>query len=173
MVTFAYADLEEDRKNLAACHDAYDSLVSRLSQDVEEMRSAIVAEVQVAKGPELPNAPGAGAGADGDADMNGDVARLVEEREARGRLVAERRGADVEDLQVALSVVWIMYMRFARRAEVSLGGAKNIAFIRDSTLYCAMRSPLLIHRASKPPEEYSAKLANPQTSPGTPSKPPP
>jgi len=52
--------------------------------------------------------------------MNGvsDIVRLVEEREARGRMVAERRGKDVEELATAMSIVWIMYMRFVRRAEV-------------------------------------------------------
>jgi len=46
-----------------------------------------------------------------------EIARLVEEREARGKMVADRRGKDVDASSTAIGVVWVMYMRFARRAE--------------------------------------------------------
>jgi cleavage stimulation factor subunit 3 len=86
---------------------------------VDELKSTIEAEVNAARGPEI-SAPVGGV----DDEMNGvdEAARLVEEREARGKLVLERRGREVSEVETAIGVVWVMYMRFARRSEVSPKG---------------------------------------------------
>lgn len=110
LLTFAVAEVEEGRGNLAKCHEAFEGLIARLDPEVDEMKRKIGGEVENAKGAEIP--PG------------DDAQALIEEREERGRLVAERRGKDVESLAAAIGVVWVMYMRFARRAEVSEGVAK-------------------------------------------------
>jgi cleavage stimulation factor subunit 3 len=56
--------------------------------------------------------------------------RMMDEREERGKMVEERRGKEVMELRTAMGVVWIMYMRFARRAEVSYSLQK--LSLRDS-----------------------------------------
>lgn len=114
LLTFSLADLEEERKKFSNCHTIYDTLLTKLQADVDQLKLDVAVEVDVARGPEIPPQP-----ADGDTDMNMETTRLIEEREARGKLVAERRARDVDDLATAGSIVWIMYMRFARRAEVS------------------------------------------------------
>ena len=117
-MTFALADLEEDRKNFPDCHSLYDNLLNLLAPDIEELKTIVSAETDAARGPEIV-APSIG---NGDIEMDGgsEIAQLVEEREARGRMVAERRGKDVEEIATAMGVIWVMYMRFARRAEVRI-----------------------------------------------------
>ncbi|WVQ78099.1 hypothetical protein IAT38_000180 [Cryptococcus sp. DSM 104549] len=119
LLTFSFTEVEEGRKNYAACHQLYTALIDRLNPEVDDLRKKIAVEVEIARGPPIPGADTAVAG--GDVDMNGnetsEAQKLAEEREARGRLVAERRGKDVEQAMVGISMVWIMYMRFARRAE--------------------------------------------------------
>lgn len=116
LLTFAYNDAEEQRKNLKQCHDAFEMLLSNLSTEVEELKKTVEAEVELARGPEIPNAPKTD---DDDTEVSAEVTRMIEEREARGKLVQAKRGKEVGEMQVAISVVWIMYMRFARRSEVS------------------------------------------------------
>jgi cleavage stimulation factor subunit 3 len=111
LLTFAQADLEEERKQFNVSQAAYESLLANVDSDIEELKEKIAVEVQVVKGSEIPDNH-----ADGPA-----VARLREEREARGTGLAEARGKEVDELMVACSMVWIMYMRFARRSEVSEG----------------------------------------------------
>ncbi|ORY33805.1 hypothetical protein BCR39DRAFT_519303 [Naematelia encephala] len=113
LLNFALADAEEEHKNFATCHEIYDTLISHLQPEIDELKITVAAEVDAARGPEIP------APLDGtiDDEVASETARLIEEREARGRLVEERRGQDVDALATAASVVWIMYMRFARRAE--------------------------------------------------------
>jgi cleavage stimulation factor subunit 3 len=105
---------------VASARDQFDSLISHLSTEVDELKSTIDAEVNAARGPEI-SAPVGGV----DDEMNGadEAARLVEEREARGKLVLERRGREVSEVETAIGVVWVMYMRFARRSEVSPTGS--------------------------------------------------
>jgi len=118
LLAFAFADLEEERKNLSECHIVYEKLLLTMSSEIEDLKSVVIVEVDAARGPEIPLPAN-----NGDIIMDGptDAELLVEERETRGKLVEERRGKDVAELATAAGVVWIMYMRFARRAEVSLG----------------------------------------------------
>ncbi|ORX39874.1 hypothetical protein BD324DRAFT_667355 [Kockovaella imperatae] len=115
LLTFTLADLEEDRGNFATCHEVYEALINRLNPEIDELKELVAAEVDRARGPEIskPTDDDAINGDDGLAE----VTRLIDEREARGKHVAEQRGKDVADLATAASVVWIMYMRFAQRAE--------------------------------------------------------
>lgn len=123
LLTFAYTDAEEQQKNIKSCNEAYDKLIHNLSAEVEELKTTIDAEVEAALGPEVPNAAQAG---DDDNEQSAEVARLVSEREARGKAVRESRGQEVEELQTAITIVWIMFMRFARRSEVSLHSLFNV-----------------------------------------------
>lgn len=116
LVTFACADLLETKKDYTVCHEIYNSLVDNMSTEVDDLLKTITAEVEIARGPEIPNAPQT---TDDEIQVSDEVKRLVEERETRGKMVEERRGKEVVDIETAISVAWIMYMRFSRRAEVS------------------------------------------------------
>ncbi|WVO12857.1 hypothetical protein L204_100465 [Cryptococcus depauperatus] len=121
LLTFALAEAEENHKNYSACHSLYTFLIDRLNPDVDELRNKTAREVQAAQGPPIPGAENAVVGKIGNLDEDSNEAQqiqvLVEEREKRGQLVAEARAKDVEELMISISVVWNMYMRFARRAE--------------------------------------------------------
>lgn len=124
LLTFAYAEVEEDRKNLAACHTAFDNLLTLLNKEVEELQIQVEQEINIARGPDIPleTNGAAGNGNSMDMDVDGEMShaqKMIEERDARVKLVTERRGKDVEDVKKAIGVVWVMYMRFARRAEAS------------------------------------------------------
>ena len=99
LLAFALADAEEDRKDFAKCHTIYETLINRLYPEIDAMQQKVAAEVETAKGPVVADTV------------------LAEERETRGEFVAARRGKDVADLEACAGVVWVMYMRFARRAE--------------------------------------------------------
>lgn len=118
LLTFALADAQEERRENASCHETYEKLLAHLNEDIDKLKVKIAAEVETAKGPEIKGNSG-----NEDVDMTGDemseTQKLIEEREARGKLVEERRSRDVTDLATAAGVVWVMYMRFARRSEVS------------------------------------------------------
>lgn len=113
LLSFALAELEEERGNYADCHKIFDALVGTLNTEIDDIKSRVAADVEAAKGPEIVQTGT-------DADMIGedtDYARSVREREERGKVAAERRQKDVDDVLSALGVVWVMYLRFARRAE--------------------------------------------------------
>lgn len=116
LLSFALAELEEDRKNYAECHKIFEALIAGVNAEIDELKVTVAAEVERARGPEIPAQPTSEVGNDAE---ESDVARMVRERNERGRLVQERRGKDVEEAKTAAGVVWVMYMRFARRSEVS------------------------------------------------------
>lgn len=111
LLSFALAEMEEDQRNYAECHTIFTNLIERLNVEIDELKLTVSKEVEIARGPEIP------AAAHELNNEESDYARLVRERDERGRLVQERRGRDIDDAKAALGIVWVMYMRFARRAE--------------------------------------------------------
>jgi cleavage stimulation factor subunit 3 len=115
LLTFACADLLESRKDLTTCHEIYEALIANLTTEVEELEKAVTAEIEIARGPEIPNAPQS---TDDEIQMSDQMARLVQERVNRGKMVEERRGKEIKDIENAISITWVMYMRCTRRSEV-------------------------------------------------------
>ncbi|WWD10146.1 hypothetical protein V865_008280 [Kwoniella europaea PYCC6329] len=115
LLTFSLTELLEDLSQYTAVHELYQNFLSSLSPEIDDLKKVIEREVEMAKGPEIPPVAG------GDITMDGDglseYQRMVEERENRGKLVEERRGKQLQELSRGINVGWIMYMRFARRAE--------------------------------------------------------
>jgi cleavage stimulation factor subunit 3 len=117
LLTFACADLLEIQKDTKTCTEIYTSLIENLTAEVEDLQKTVSAEVEAAKGPEIPNAPQT---TDDEINMSDQMKRLVEEREVRGKMVEQRRGKEVLEIETAISISWIMFMRSTRRSEVSL-----------------------------------------------------
>lgn len=118
LLTFATAEIEEDRKNFPEAHSLFTNLTEQLGQDIDKLVEIIDKEIIIAKGPEIPRPQGEAMDVDGEGP-EANYNRMMDEREERGKIVEERRGKEVMELRTAMGVVWIMYMRFARRAEVS------------------------------------------------------
>jgi cleavage stimulation factor subunit 3 len=117
LLTFALAEQEEIRQNKAAAREVYDNLIKNHGAEIDKLKKSISEEVDEAKGPEVEFLR-----AD-DEDMDGaelsETQKRKAEREARGKAVIDRRQKELDDLVTAAGVIWIMYMRFARRTEVS------------------------------------------------------
>lgn len=100
---FGYAELCESLKKLPEAHAAFDALIKGLHTKLEQADSALAAEVESVRA----SVPSTGA-------VNGELAL---ERDEREKLVTERHNKDSAEVRGELGVVWVMLMRFARRAE--------------------------------------------------------
>lgn len=122
MLTFALAEQEEIRQNKAAAREVYDNLIKNHGAEIDKLKKSISEEVDEAKGPEIEDDEVEFLRAD-DEDMDGaelsETQKRKAEREARGKAVIDRRQKELDDLVTAAGVIWVMYMRFARRTEVS------------------------------------------------------
>lgn len=120
LLTFAYAELLEGKRDFAACRSTFDALIENHGKSVQKLRAAIEAEVAQAQGPEI-ELSGEEVKLDTDEDMDvselSEAQRLAHDREARGKEVRDRRQKEVDDILSAAGVIWIMYIRFARRSE--------------------------------------------------------
>lgn len=120
LLTFAFTENAEGRKEYGACHTAFESLVVNLIAQMEDLNRDVQDEADRMMGPEInPAAVPPAAGPEEEEQREAEIQRLVDERLSRGEPVLARRQKEVDDLKTAISLVWIMYMRFARRAEVS------------------------------------------------------
>jgi cleavage stimulation factor subunit 3 len=133
LLTFAAAEMAETLKDPATAHSLFTNLIDCLSAEASSLQAVLEKEVAAAMGPEVPkpetgvpesdtnaNANGNGNGMDVDEDAfapQSEYTRQVAERERRGEAVKDRRGKEVQDVKEAMGVVWVMYMRFARRSE--------------------------------------------------------
>lgn len=123
LLSFAYAELEETNKNLSACRTTFDNLLKHHGQAIERTKASIEAEVAKAQGPEIDIGGEDQAQTDDDTDM--DVVevsanrRKFEERESQGTAVREKRAKELDDMIWGAGLIWTMYIRFARRSEVS------------------------------------------------------
>lgn len=105
LLHFAYAELCESLNKLPEAHSAFEALLKALHTQLEAAEKTIAAEVEAARA-SVPN-PSSGA-------VNGELAL---ERDEREKQVVERHNKELEGMKGELGVVWIMLMRFARRAE--------------------------------------------------------
>ena len=121
LLTFALAEQEEIRQNKAVARTAYEDLIKNHGAEIDKLKKSINEEVDEAKGPEIEDDEVEFLRAD-DEDMDGaelsETQKRKMEREARGKAVVDRRQKELDDLVTAAGVIWIMYMRFARRTEV-------------------------------------------------------
>jgi hypothetical protein len=93
LLYFAFAELQEALKNYPEVHTALKSLISTLHDQVDALSSSITFEAETSTSSD------------------------PTDREDYSKKVWERRGKELEVMKSELGVVWIMYMRFARRAE--------------------------------------------------------
>lgn len=88
---------------LPEAHSAFDALLKALHDQLEAAEKTIANEVEAARA----SVPSTGV-------MNGELSL---ERDEREKQVMDRHNKELEGMKGELGVVWIMLMRFARRAE--------------------------------------------------------
>lgn len=106
---------------LPDAHTAFEALINALHAQLESADSAIAAEVEAVRA----SVPSTGV-------MNGELAL---ERDERERAVLEKHNKELDVMKGELGVVWIMLMRFARRAE-GLRPARGIFTKARKDKYC-------------------------------------
>jgi cleavage stimulation factor subunit 3 len=119
LLTFALAEMEEEGNNGDAVPDIFQALLKQLDDEIDEFSGKVAAEVEVARGPEIPLVSTIEKGEDSD------HARLVRERDERGKLVQERWAKRIGEVKTAAGIVWVTYMRFTRR-HGGLSAARKI-----------------------------------------------
>jgi cleavage stimulation factor subunit 3 len=106
---------------LSEAHSAFDSLIKALHSQLEVAEATIASEVAATRA----SVPSTGV-------VNGELAL---ERDEREKLVLEKHNKELEGMKGELGVVWIMLMRFARRAE-GLRPARGIFTRARKDKYC-------------------------------------
>lgn len=123
LLSFALAEFEEARKSFSAVHAIFTSLTAQLQIDLVKIRTATAEEVATALSAlDETFAARAGQpqlGPDGTEMDAAETKRSQdEERKKVEKEIREKRGKDLDEGEKAAGLVWIMYMRSARRSEV-------------------------------------------------------
>lgn len=121
MLHFAYAELCESQHKFTEAHAAFEALIKALHSQLGSAESAIAAEVETVRA----SVPSTGV-------VNGELAL---ERDEREKAVLEKHNKELDGMKGELGVVWIMLMRFARRAE-GLRPARGIFTKARKDKYC-------------------------------------
>ena len=122
LIHYAYIESEEGKGNFEECHKVYNALVERLQSEIETVNTATKTEINEALAEkarlEAQEKEARSQNMD-DEDIIGEDVR-IQERENIKKAIEDSRAGDLEELKRLGANVWIMQMRFARRAEVSL-----------------------------------------------------
>lgn len=119
VLNFAYAELQEAKKDFPEVHAAYDKFIIVLRADLEALEARVNSANSSmstigSQPPALPPPPLSGSLAIGaELEVNSAnssfATQVAEDRPPKSKELAER--------QSEYTLVWIMYMRFGRRAE--------------------------------------------------------
>lgn len=125
LLTFALAELYESLKGFPKTHLLFTNLLNRLQPTLERTKASIKDEIAAAiasvidttatikrtTGNHLITDPS-------EPDLAEVKRALEEERKTKAEEVKVRRERETEEMEKGVALAWIMYMRFARRAEV-------------------------------------------------------
>ncbi|KAI8148365.1 hypothetical protein BJV82DRAFT_263631 [Fennellomyces sp. T-0311] len=117
LLTFAYTELCESRRQLDDARQAYDSLLERLDKEIEKYRVSAQEEMDKIQH----DADEERTSLNLSDDIDGEVREQLRARERQVKKeqeeVENRMKEQVNGLAKGCSLVWISYMRFARRTE--------------------------------------------------------
>lgn len=119
-MNFAYAELCESRRQLDEARQTFDSLLEHLDKDIEKIKTRAQSEIDKIQ----KEADEEKANMNLSDDIDGELREQLRTREKQIKkeqeAVEERMKKEVDVIAKACSLVWISYMRFARRTEVSI-----------------------------------------------------
>ncbi|KAL0088583.1 hypothetical protein F4703DRAFT_1518820 [Phycomyces blakesleeanus] len=117
LIHFAYAELCESRKQFDEARQAFDSLLEQLDQDIEKLKSTAQKSVEKLQ----QEAEEEKSGMNLSDDIDGELREQLRQREKQIKKeqdeIEERVKEQVDGVARSCSLVWIMYMRFARRSD--------------------------------------------------------
>ena len=117
-MNFSYAELCESKRQLEDARQAFDALVENLDKDIENLKQ--VAQQEIAKLTQ--DAEDERAALNLSDDIDGELREQLRTREKAVKkeqdAIEKKLREQVEVIARAGSLVWICYMRFARRTDV-------------------------------------------------------
>ncbi|KAL1924490.1 uncharacterized protein VTP21DRAFT_4144 [Calcarisporiella thermophila] len=126
LLHFAYVEIEESRSHITECHTAFESILNNLTKVIEEVKSNTEAEL---KALEAQLAEAEKESDEKNMELDGEMRERLREKEREkdvGRsAIEERQKEQIDALARGCSLVWIMYMNFAKRAE-GITGARQV-----------------------------------------------
>ncbi|CAG8511165.1 16461_t:CDS:10, partial [Racocetra persica] len=152
LVHFAYAELQEHRKQFAESRKAYESLLLNIQYQIEEIEKSTADEIKAL----MKNSTDNVSEDENTLDMDGETREQLrikeKELEKERSKVEESRQHEIDELSRAYSLVWIMLMRFTRRTE-GIKSARLIFSKARKSNYCTyhvfVASALMEYHCSK------------------------
>ncbi|KAF9920499.1 mRNA 3'-end-processing protein rna14 [Linnemannia zychae] len=126
LLHFAYAEMEETRKNFKESRAAYEALVKNLTEKIDDMNSKVDQEVQAAKAAllaeqQLLEGPGSNKKVRDIEEVDGEMReRERDELKKRTKELQQYEKLarkEVEEMIKGCGLAWIMFMQFVRRTE--------------------------------------------------------
>lgn len=132
MLTFAYTELCETQRQLDDARQAFDSLLEHLEKNIEKHTATAQAEIEKIQ----KEADEERANMNLSDDIDGEVREQLRARDRQIKKeqdeVENKMKEKIDALSRACSLVWICYMRFARRTEVGLFYMNVHCYFTDS-----------------------------------------
>ncbi|CAG8567643.1 14377_t:CDS:10, partial [Acaulospora colombiana] len=151
LVHFAYAELQEHRKQHTEARQAYESLLSHVQSQIEEIEKSTEVEVR-----SLMQSSIESVNEDGDTEMDGETREQLrikeKEREKERVKLEESKRQEIDELAKACGLTWIMLMRFTRRTEGIKAARAIFSRARKSrhcTYHVFVASALMEYHCSK------------------------
>jgi cleavage stimulation factor subunit 3 len=146
LLHYAYAESEERKSHNEECHKVYNGLIERLQSEIDSTNTAMQTDIKEALAEKERRDAQEKAARAGQNMMSGgydeeigeDV--RIQERENIRKAITKNKTERITELRRLAASVWIMQMRFARRAEVShclFSSALSFSF------QCRLTSPLI------------------------------
>ncbi|KAG0343607.1 mRNA 3'-end-processing protein rna14 [Podila humilis] len=128
LLHFAYAEMEESRKNFKEGRQAFETLIKNLTEKIDDMNTKVTKEVQAAMAALQSEQQLLDGGSTGSTKKVRDIEEVDGEMRERERDELKKRGKElqqyeklarreVEELIKGAGLAWIMFMQYVRRVE--------------------------------------------------------
>lgn len=152
LVHFAYAELQEHRKQYTEARKAYESLLQNIQTQIEEIEKSTVDEVNILMKTSADNVSEDENPLDLDGETREQLRIKEKELEKERTKIEESKRHEINEFSQAYSLVWIMLMRFTRRTE-GIKSARLIFSKARKSIYCTyhvfVASALMEYHCSK------------------------
>lgn len=122
LLHYAYVELAETKGNTQECHQVYNGLIEQFQKEIDSLNASIATEIQQAldekaKVEEEEKATLRSQGQVKSEEDEKDEGVRARERESITKAITDSKASALGELKRLAANVWIMQMRFARRAE--------------------------------------------------------
>ncbi|CAH1762453.1 5618_t:CDS:10 [Entrophospora sp. SA101] len=119
LIHFAYADLQEDRKQFEEARNAFKSLLDRLQEKIKSIEEATAEEINELNKP-ISSPTDNSVQMELDGETREQLRTKEKEKEKERAKIEENKKNQINEIAKSCGLIWIMQMRFERR----IGGMK-------------------------------------------------